>query len=188
MKKEVRWNPSKCVTSVLLELAKKPLTPIQLRTKTGMIKNNYANIILKKLERDGTIACLTPGNIIGKIFCIDPSKSRLVENALKKKGFKQKVMPLPDVNWEVYGRLICPYCSKLRAVLAKANELRMANREISVFNLMEKLPAMAKGDVYRALNKLEGFRIIEYITDRPKRYSITREGFLLMKFDHGILI
>jgi len=188
MKKEANWLSSRCVSLVLRELAKKPLTPMQLRANTCLMKNNYANIILKKLELMGIAKCLNPGDKIGRVFCINQSSAKRIERILRNKGIEQKVNLLPSPAWEAYGRLLCHYCKRLRAVFKKANELRQEGRDMTIFKLKEKLPGIATSDIYRALEKLDKLKVMRIIDTKPKRFSITKEGFLIIRHYPEILI
>lgn len=188
MKKGVNWLSSRCVSLVLAELAKKPLTPMQLRVKTGLTKNNYANIILKKLESMGIVKCLNPGDKIGKVFCINPTSAKRIERIFRKKGIEQKVNVLSNVVWSAYGRLLCPYCTQLRAVFKKANELKQEGRDMTIFNLKGRLPGIATGDIYRALRKLDELKVMRIINTEPKRFTVTKEGLSMIKLYPEILI
>ena len=188
MKKEVEWLSSRCVSAVLIELARRPLTPMQLRIKTGMTKNNYVNIILKRLESEDIVKCLNKKAKIGMIYCINPTSASKVENILLEKGVKQEVLSLPDLNWNAYGKLMCGHCRQLKMVFRKVNELRKEGRDIIVFNLKEKLPAMATSDVYRALNRLIELGMIIREDTIPKRFRITQEGMAMLEFEPGIIL
>jgi len=188
MKKEAGWISSRCVSSVLSELSKKPLTPMQLRAKTGMTKNNYVNIILKKLESEKIIMCLNPEEKVGKVYGISPGNLKTVANALKKKGIKQKIKPPPALNWTAYGKLQCPYCTQLRSVFIKANELRLECRIITPYTIMEKLPGMATSDAYRALNRLAQLNLLVEYEEKPKRFMFNSDGLEIIEFDSEILI
>lgn len=186
--KEVNWLSSRCVSLVLRELAKKPLTPMQLRVKTGLTKNNYANIILKKLELMGIAKCLNPKDKVGRVFCIKPESAKRIEIIFRRKGIEQKVNTLPDSNWPAYGRFLCQYCKRLRAVFKKANELRQEGRDMTIFNLKEKLPGIATSDIYRALEKLGKLKVMRIINAKPKRFSITKEGLSIIRHYPELLI
>ena len=188
MKKEASWLSSGCVSLVLLELAKNPLTPMQLRVKTGLMKNNYANIILRKLESMEIAKCLNSCDKIGKVFCIDPTSAKRIEGIFREKGIKQKVNIFSNTAWPAYGRLLCPYCTQLRAVFKKANELRQEGRDMTIFNLKARLSRIATGDIYRALRKLEELKVIRIINAEPKRFMLTKEGLSMIKLYPGILI
>jgi hypothetical protein len=188
MKKEASWLSSRCVSIVLLELAKNPLTPMQLRMKTGLTKNNYANIILRKLESMEIAKCLNPGDKIGKVFCIDPASAKRIEGIFRKKGIEQKVNVFSNPAWSAYGRLLCPYCTQLRAVFKKANELRQEGRDTTIFNLKGRLPGIATGDIYRALRNLNKLKVMRIINTEPKRFTITKEGLSMIEHYPEILI
>ena len=188
MKKEASWLYSKCAISVLVELARKPCTPMQLRVRTRMTKNNYANIILKRFETEGIVKCLNPDEKIGRVFCIRSESAKRVEKIFEEKGIKQKVNPLPSLIWIAYGRLLCKCCTQLRAVFKKANELRLEGRRITVLNLREKLPKMAVGDIYRALYRLVKLQVISCKAKRPKRFIITQDGLDIIEFEPDILL
>jgi hypothetical protein len=187
MKKEVEYVPSRCVFLVLVELAKKPGTPMDLRLRTGMTKNNYANIILKNLSEERIATCLNPKDKIGRVFCINPKSENRVKEIFKKKKIEQEIKPLPNLNWRAYGRLLCGYCTQLKIVFIKANELRLQGREITISNLMEKLPKMATGDVYRALYRLVELRVMALQDAKLKKFIITEEGLAILKFSPIIL-
>jgi len=188
MKKRVNWISSRCVSLVLIELAKNPLTPMQLRVKTGLTKNNYANIILKKLESMGIAKCLNPHDKIGRVFCINPTSAKRIEMIFRKQGIEQKVNTFLNPAWPAYGRLMCPYCTQLRAVLKKANELRQEGRDMTIFNLKVRLSRIATGDIYRALRKLEELKVMRIINAEPKRFTITKDGLSMIEHYPGILI
>lgn len=188
MKNRADWLLSRCVSLVLVELAKKPGTPMDIRARTGLTKNNYVNIILKRLEGKGIVKCLNPEERIGKVLCINPATSKKVENIFTKSKISQNMTPLPKLNWEAYGRLLCRYCTQLRTIFYKSNELRKAGKEITVFNLKENLPKMATGDIYRALNRLIGLGIMVREDSMPKKFIITKEGFAIIHFDPQILV
>jgi len=182
MKKEVNWFSSRCVSLVLVELAKKPGTPMDLRLRTGMTKNNYVNIILKKLESEGIVKCLNPREKVGRVFCINPKSENRVKRLFQKKKIEQEIKALPNLNWRAYGRLLCGYCTQLRTVFIKANELRLQGREITICNLMEKLPKMATGDVYRALYRFVKLGAMTLTDAKLKKFIITEEGLAVIKF------
>ena len=188
MKKEAGWLSSRCVLSVLFELANKPLTPMLLRTRTGMTKNNYVNIILRKLEAEDIAMCLTPDSRIGKVFCINPKGINRVKKIFRKKKLDAHINSIPDLNWKAYGRLLCQYCTQLRTVFKKANELRQEGREITVFNLKETLLKMAPGDIYRALKRLIELKVMICDDAKPKRFIITNNGLLLIEYAPGTLL
>jgi hypothetical protein len=188
MKKEVGWISSRCISSVLAELAKKPLTPTQLRIRTGLTKNNYVNIILKSLESEKIIECLNPDDRIGRVFSISPIYTKTVVSMLRKKGINQKIKPLPQINWSAYGRLQCSYCTQLRKVFGKANQLRLEGRMITPRTIMEKLPAMATSDIYRALNKLAQLNLLVKPNETPKRFILSSIGLEIIELEPDILI
>ena len=183
MKKEAEWISSRCVSSVLAELAKKPLTPMQLRARTDMTKNNYVNIILRRLESEGIVLCLTPDSRIGKVFCINPESIDRVKKIFRKKKLDIGINSIPSLNWNCYGRLLCQYCTQLRTVFKKANELRQEGKEITVPNLNKmKLPKMATSDIHRALKRLIELKVMICDDAKPKRFIITEEGLSLIEY------
>lgn len=189
MKKEAGWLSSRCVLSVLLELANKPLTPMLLRTRTGMTKNNYVNIILRKLEAEDIAMCLTPDSRIGKVFCINPKGIDRVKKIFRKKKLYAHINSIPDLNWEAYGILLCQYCTQLRTVFKKANELRQEGRELTVPNLNKmKLPKMATSDIHRALKRLIELQLMICDDAKPKRFIVTKEGLSLIEYAPGTLL
>jgi hypothetical protein len=109
MGKEVSWLYAPCIVSVLKYLVIMPRTPMQLRM-LAKIKGNYANLILKRLEKEGIVKCLTPKEKIGKVFCINPPSNQLVEKVLSESGYNLKARYLPDLNWKAYGKLSCKTC------------------------------------------------------------------------------
>jgi hypothetical protein len=187
MKNGVNWIGSKCVASVLIALSEKPLTPMQLRVRTGMTKNNYVNIILARLEAGKIVKCLNPKERIGKLFCINPVYA-MVGNVLGDKGFDQKTKPLPNLNWAAYGRLQCPNCTQLRNVFAKANQLRLEGRFITPYTIMERLPDMATSDVHRALKRLTHLNLLVECKEESKRFLFSSDGLKIIEFDPEILI
>jgi hypothetical protein len=196
MKKEVNWLASRCISFILVELAKKPGTPMDLRLRTGMIKNNYVNIILKRLESEGIIRCLDPNEKIGKVFCIDPKSRYKLEQLFRKKGLNQKINPLPDLNWKAYGILICKrFGRQIRIVFKEAyklgNEIDFENntkRKITIPALQkERLPSIATSDIHRAFNKLVTLGLMKRKLTWPREYILTEDAIRMIGFDSSIL-
>ena len=187
MKKEAGWIYSPRVISVLAELARKPLTPMQLRVNTCMTKNNYVNIILKKLEAEGIVKCMNPEEKIGRVFCINPQSRKMIEGIFRKRKIRQEITPLPKLNWTAYGRLSCRYCRQLRKVLKKAYELKHEGREMTLSNLKKKLPGMATSNLYRALDRLIELRAMACKNTGPREFMITEEGLAIMEFDSVVI-
>ena len=187
MKKGVNWLSSRCVVSVLTELARKPLTPMQLRARTKLTKNNYVNIILNKLEAEGIVKCLNPEEKIGRVFCINPESKKRVEQIFRKNKTKQEINPLPNLNWTAYGRLLCKYCRQLRMVFKRACELKQAGRDITVSSLKEKLPGMATSNLYRALDGLAELGVVSCKDTSSRKFIITEEGLAIVNFQPDVL-
>ena len=187
MKKEVNWLSSRCASLVLIELAKKPGTPMDIRIRTGLTKNNYVNIILKRLESEGIIKCLNLDEKIGKVFCINPESKKRVEQIFRKNKTKQGINPLPNLNWTAYGRLLCKYCRQLRMVFKRACELKQEGREITVSSLKEKLPGMATSNLYRALDGLVELGVISCKDTSSRKFTVTEEGLAIVNFQLDVL-
>jgi len=196
MEKEASWLYSKSVISVLIELAKKPGTPMQLRIRTGMTKNNYANIILKNLERERLVKCLTPREKIGRIFCVNPESKYRVERIFRKKKISQRVNPLPDLNWKAYGMLLCRnLCTQMHEVFKKAymfgNEMDFENnskKKITIPGLQkEKLPKMPTSNIHRAFSRLVEIGIMKNRDAWPREYAFTEDALRIIEFDSSII-
>lgn len=187
MKKGVNWLSSRCIFLVLIELAKKPGTPMDIRIRTGLTKNNYVNIILKRLESEGIVKCLNPEGKIGRVFCINPEGKKRVEQIFRKNKTKQEIKPLPNLNWTAYGRLSCKYCRQLRMVFKKACELKQEGREVTVSSLKEKLPGMATSNLYRALDGLVELRVMSCKDTSSRKFTVTEEGLRIVNFQPDTL-
>lgn len=196
MKKELNWLASRCISFILVELAKKPGTPMDLRLRTGMIKNNYVNIILKRLESEGIIRCLDPNEKIGKVFCIDPKSKYRLEQLFRKKGLNQKINPLPELNWKAYGILLCKgFGRQIRIIFKEAyklgNEIGFENntkKKITIPTLQrEKIPKMATSDVHRAFNKLIELGLVNRKLTWPREYVFTEDALKIIGFDNSVL-
>jgi len=196
MKKEVNWLASRCIFLILVELAKKPGTPMDLRLRTSMTKNNYVNIILKRLGSEGIIKCLNPKEKIGKVFCIDPKSKYKLKQLFRKKGLNQRINPLPDLNWRAYGILLCKgFGRQIRIVFKEAyklgNEIDFENntkKKITIPPLQrEKLPKMATSDVHRAFNKLIELGLVNRKLTWPREYVFTEDALKIIGFDSSVL-
>lgn len=196
MKKEVKWLACRCSLLVLVELAKKPGTPMDLRERTHLSKNNYVNIILKRLEFEGIVKCLNPKEKIGKVFCLEPKSRDRVEGLFKKMKIKQRINPLPDLNWNAYGILFCRNLGRqIRLVFKEAyklgNEMDFENnckKKITVTALLEeKLPKMATSDVYRTFNRLIELGLMKSKSAWPREYGFTKDALKIIAFDYSIV-
>lgn len=196
MKKEVNWLPSSRVTLVLVELAKKPLTPMQIRARTGMTKNNYVNIILKKLESHSIVKCLNPEEKIGKVFCINPKSTKEVERIFNKKHLNQKISYLPSLNWKAYGILICKNLGKqiqivFKEAFKRGNEIDLENNcknRITIPELQkERLSKIATSDIHRAFNKLVMLGMMERKPTWPREYIFTNDALKIIAFDESLV-
>jgi hypothetical protein len=196
MKKEAKWLSSRCIFLVLIELAKKPGTPMDIRIRTRMTKNNYVNIILKRLEKDRVVICLNPKGKIGKVFCINPESKDRIERLFKEAKISQKVNPLPNLNWEAYGTLLCKDLSKqIRTVFKEAykhgNEIDFENKckkKITIPALQkEKLPKMATSDIHRTFNRLVELGILKRRNSWPREYVFTEDAIKILDFDGSII-
>jgi DNA-binding MarR family transcriptional regulator len=176
------WLTARRVLSILVALAKEPLTPEVLREKTGMTKCHYVNSILRNLRARGLVKCLNPQDKIGKIFCIPHQYKRRVQRVFRHAGITQDVISLPAINWSAYGRLLCSYCRQVRNVFAKIEELCHENKTITVSRLRERLPGMATSDIYRATDKLIGLKLIKRSGSMPFVFSVTHEGEAIIAF------
>ena len=126
--------------------------------------------------------CLTPDSRIGKVFCINTESIGRVKRIFRKKRLDIGINAIPNLNWNCYGKLLCQYCTQLRTVFKKANELRQEGKEITVPNLNKmKLPKMATSDIYRTLNRLMELKVIICDDAKPKRFIVTKEGLLLIE-------
>lgn len=196
MKKEAKWFYSRCVSLVLAELAKKPGTPIDIKTRTGLTKNNYVNIILKKLESKGIVKCLNPDEKIGKVFCINPASAGRVKKIFEEMKGKQEINPLPDLNWRAYGILLCKgFGKQIRIVFKEAyrlgNEMVFENdfkKRITIPVLQkEKLPKMATSDLHRAFNRLVELGLMKRKHSWPREYSLTENARKIIEFDSNVI-
>jgi hypothetical protein len=196
MKKEMGWLSSRCICSVLVELAKRPGTPMDLRVRTHMTKNNYVNIILKRLESEGIVKCLNPKEKIGKVFCVEPKNKYRLEKLFKKMKINQKINPLPHLNWNAYGILFCrSLCRQIRLVFKEAyklgNEMDFENnrkKRINVPGLQkEKLTKMATSDIHRAFNRLVKLGLMKRKPVWPKEYIFSKDAFKIIAFDHSVV-
>jgi DNA-binding PadR family transcriptional regulator len=166
-----------------------PRTPMQLRTLTK-IPGNYANLILKKLEKKEIVKCLTPKEKIGKVFCINPTSRDLVEKVLKHSGYNLKVYPLPELNWKAYGRLNCVTCKQIRKMFHKAVSLRNRGIAITEQNLEKELRdvngvlEIDRSDIYRALKQLKKLNLVIPIKKKrkPLEYELTKDALALAEF------
>jgi hypothetical protein len=196
MKKRVKWFSSRCVSLVLVELAKKPGTPMDIRVRTGMTKNNYANIILRKLESKGIVKCLNPEQKIGKIFCLEPKRKYRLEKIFKSKRLSQRINPPPDLNWSAYGILLCKsFGRQIRIVFKEAyklgNEVDFENntkRKITIPTLQkEKIPKIATSDIHRAFNKLVELGLMKRKPTWPREYAFTEDALKIIEFDSKVV-
>lgn len=196
MKNEVSWFSARCICSVLVELAKKPGTPMDLRVRTHMTKNNYVNIILKRLESEGIVKCLNPKEKIGKVFCVEPKNKYRLEKLFKKMKIKQKINLLPDLNWNAYGMLFCRNLGRqIRLVFKEAyklgNEMDFENNRKKRINVpalqKEKLPKMATSDVHRAFNRLVKLGLMKRKPAWPKEYVFTKAALKIIAFENSIV-
>lgn len=189
MRKEVCWLYAPCVVLVLKYLVIKPRTPMQLRMLSH-IPGNYVNRILKKLESGRIVKCLTPGEKIGKVFCVNPEAKNLVEKALKESGYNLRVSLLPKLNWKAYGRLSCEMCSQLRIVFNKSLILNSRGEAITESNLEKELKnndsilLIDRSDIYRALKQLRKLELLTYRKNKgyPIEFHIPDDALLLAKF------
>jgi hypothetical protein len=196
MKNVVNWLASRCIFLVLVELAKKPGTPMDLRLRTGMVKNNYVNIILKRLELEGVVRCLNPEVKIGKIFSLEPKRKYRLEQLFRKNGLGQKINPLPDLNWKAYGILICKrFGRQIRIVFKEAYKLgseidfeNNTKRKITIPALQkEKLSTIATSDIHRAFNKLVTLGLMKCKPTWPREYIFTEDAIKMIGFDNSVL-
>jgi len=177
------WLAASRVVSILAELAKGPLTPEQVRIRTGMTQCHYTNAILRRLKVEGLVECLNPDDKTGRVFCIRPESTRRVQRILKSAGIVQPILPLPALNWTAYGRLLCGYCSQIRMVFLKANELAKEGKAISMPGLRERVPGMATSDIYRTLTKLVRHQLLKKKSGRPMTYELTKGGREILAFE-----
>ena len=188
MGKEACWLYAPCVISVLKYLVIMPRTPMQLRAKTR-IRGNYANLILKRLESEGFVKCLTFHERIGKVFCINPANTGRVEKILKESGYNLKARVLPELNWKAYGRLTCNSCKQLKKIFSKAVKLNSLGINITEPNLEIELRdngilEMNRSDIYRALRHLKRLGLIVSIKKKRKHmeYELTSEARAIAEF------
>lgn len=188
MNKEVTWLYAPCVIRVLKYLIILPRTPMQLRVLTK-IQGNYANLILKRLEKEEIVECLTPKEKIGKIFCISHSCKGMVEKVLKESGYNLKARCLPELNWKAYGRLSCNTCKQLRKIFSKALKLRnlgIAITEPSLENELrdEGILEMNRSDIYRTLRQLRNLGLIVFVKKKHKclEYELTEHALAIAEF------
>jgi hypothetical protein len=189
MGKEVNWLHAPCVVLILKYLTITPRIPMQLRTLTK-IKGNYVNILLKKLETEEIVRCLTPKEKIGKVFCINPVSRDLVEKVLKHSGYNLKTRHLPDLNWKAYGRLNCSMCRQMKKIFHAALALRNLGMAITVKNLKNKLREangkleIARSDIYRALRKLKKMGLMISVKKEHGRleHELTKDALVLNDF------
>jgi DNA-binding PadR family transcriptional regulator len=177
-----KWFIARRVISILVELAACPLTPEQIRSKTCMTQSHYLNTILRKLTAEGLVKCLNPQDRIGKTYSIHPAGRRRVRRLFRKAGIAQKIIPVPEINWNAYGKLSCGYCRQFWIVFEKMNELAEENRMITAPRLRERLPGMSISDIYRASKKLVSFGLIARVSSDPVHFRITHEGKAILAF------
>ena len=169
---------------------------MDLRVRTHLTKNNYLNIILKRLESEGIVKCLNPKEKIGKVFCLEPKNKNRIEELFKKMKISQNINPLPDLNWNAYGILFCRNLGRqIRLVFKEAyklgNEMDFENsckKKITVPALQkEKLPKMATSDVYRAFNRLIELGLVKRKSLWPREYGFTKDALKIIAFDYKIV-
>ncbi len=181
-----KWLSARRVLSVLVALAKEPLTPEQIRIKTGMTKCHYVNAVLKRLSLEKLVVCLNPDEKIGRVFCVDERNRRRVQRIFRRTGIEQKIISLPVLNWIAYGRLSCEYCRQVRIVLEKINELAKEDKPVIISRLRARLPGMATSDIYRASKRLMSLGIVSCANKNPLMFQITSEGHAILIFQEKL--
>ena len=187
--KEVNWFYAPCVVIILKYLIITPRTPMQLRELTK-IPGNYANLILKKLQKQEIVKCLTPDEKIGKVFCINSISKDLVEKILKHEGYNLKAYSLPALNWKAYGKLNCKTCKQIKKIFHTAVSLRNLGIAITQQNLKKKMKningmiEIDRSDIYRALRQLRKLELMIPIKKKHKylEYELTENALTLNEF------
>lgn len=189
MGKEVSWLYAPCVVRVLKYLTIMPRTPMQLRMLTK-IRGNYANLILKRLEKEEIVKCLTPKEKIGRVFCINPLRKDLAGKVLNESGYNLKARYLPELNWKAYGRLSCGTCKQIKKIFSRAASLRNLGITITEQNLEKELRnanvvlEIDRSDIYRALRQLRKLGLIVFVKKKhkPLEYELTEDAFAMNEF------
>ncbi len=187
--REVNWLYAPCVVIILKYLIITPRTPMQLRMLTK-IPGNYANLILKKLQKQEIVNCLTPYEKIGKVFCINPISKDLVEKILKYSGYNLKAYSLPELNWKAYGKLNCKTCKQIKKIFHTAVSLRNLGIAITQQNIKNKLKDaegmtnINRSDIYRALRQLKKLELMIPIKKKHEylEYELTEDALDLNEF------
>lgn len=91
----------------VLEVMSKPKIPAEIREQTGLKRNNNISSTLKELLDLGLICCLNPRIKVGKMYGLTVRGKRQRKKLLNEKGTTYSYIQPSDMNWDLYGWVIC---------------------------------------------------------------------------------
>jgi predicted transcriptional regulator len=111
----------------VLEVMSKPKIPAEIREQTGLKRNNNISSILKELLDLSLICCLNPRTRVGKLYGLTIRGKRQRKKLLNEKGTTYSYIQPSDMNWDLYGWVIC---GKQKKAILKAIKMAMSLKYI----------------------------------------------------------
>lgn len=111
----------------VLEVMSKPKIPAEIREQTGLKRNNNISSTLKKLIDLSLICCLNPRTRVGKLYGLTIRGKRQRRKLLNEKGTTYSYIQHSDMNWNLYGWVIC---GKQKKAILKAMKMAMSLKYI----------------------------------------------------------
>lgn len=157
----------------VLEVMSKPKIPAEIREQTGLKRNNNISSTLKELLDLDMICCLNPRTRVGKLYGLTIRGKKQRKQLLNEKGTTYSYIQPSDMNWDLYGWVIC---GKQKKAILKAMKMAMSlkyireraqnhNQRISRMNANDILQLFVRKQIAVKIRK--GNRVI---------FSLTKTG------------
>lgn len=160
----------------VLEVMSKPRTPFEIKTEIGLKRGNNISSTLKELIDLDLIYCLTPRAKVGKLYGLTDKGKKYRKKLLGDKGLTFSYIQPPDVNWNLYGWVVC---GKQRRAIIKGMSIASMplkyikeraqehNQRISTMNANDILQLFVKKRI--AIKMRKGRRVIFKLTQTGER-------------------
>lgn len=91
----------------VLEVMSKPKTPSEIREQIGLKRGNNMSSTLRELTNLTLIYCLNPTASVGKLYGLSTKGKTKRKKLLSEKGNIYSYVEPPNLNWSLYGWVIC---------------------------------------------------------------------------------
>lgn len=170
----------------------KPMIPSELKTNTGLTRDNYINFVLREFSKYALVKCYNPRARTGRVYGLTEQGKRLKRKLIKELTKEEKseihisyIEPsIVDLN--LYGRIMAE-SSKMQylKIAYKFFEIKKEFKAYDIFSdFREQGKSTPRTEVYRALKQFVSQRILIRVPEgrRGVKFKFTRKGLVIVKY------